>query len=201
MRVETIAATHAGAAGSTGRGCASGRQAGFTIVELMVTVAVAAILLVIAVPSFRSMLATNQLNAAANELVGGLNEARMAAIQRNAGAQFCSNSTSNNATDVLGTQCNASGGGAVVATSSSTAAQVRAAPAGLVAPVQLSGNIVAIRFNGQGQGANATALGTPYTGTVATLCNASVRGNNRIVISIAAGSVVSTAASTGSSCP
>ena len=75
---------------------------GFTMVELMVTVAVAATLLMIAVPSFRSMLATNQLNTAANELVGGLSEARMEAIQRNAGAQFCSNSSTNNTTDTLG---------------------------------------------------------------------------------------------------
>lgn len=174
---------------------------GFTLVELMVTVAVAAILLMIAVPSFRNMLATNRLNTAANELVGGLSEARMAAIQRNAGAQFCSNSASNNATDALGELCNTSGGGAVVASSSSTATPVRAAPTGLVAPVQLSGDIVAIRFNGQGLGANATALGTPFTGTVATLCSPSLNSNNRIVISIAAGSVVSTATSTGSSCP
>ncbi len=173
---------------------------GFTVVELMITVAVAAILLMIAVPSFRHMLATNQLSTAANELVGGLSEARMEAIQRNAGAQLCSNLAANNTTDTLGKQCSAAGGGAVVATSGSTAAPVRAAPAGLVAPVQLSGDIVAIRFNGQGLGFKAGGSGVPFAGTVATLCSTSLSSNNRIDIDMAAGSVVSTTASTGS-CP
>lgn len=177
---------------------------GFTMVELMVTVAVAATLLMIAVPSFRSMLATNQLNTAANELVGGLSEARMEAIQRNAGAQFCSNSSTSNTTDTLGAQCSTSGGGAVVATSGSVAAPVRAAPAGLAAPVQLSGDIVAIRFNGQGLGFKAGGTGTPYdsavSGPVATVCSTSLNSNNRIDIDMAAGSVVSTSTSTGS-CP
>lgn len=176
------------------------RARGFTLVELMVTVAVAAVLLMIAVPSFRHMLATNQLNTVANELVGGLSEARMEAIQRNAGAQFCSNSTTNNTTSTLGSQCSTSGGGAVVATSGSTAAPVRAAPVGLAAPVQLSGDIVAIRFNGQGLGFEAGGAATPFTGTVATLCSTSLSSNNRIDIDMAAGSVISTVPSSGS-CP
>lgn len=180
------------------------RARGFTIIELMVTVAIAAILLVIAVPSFRNMLATNQLATAANELVGGLSEARMEAIQRNAGAQFCSDSSSNNTTDALGARCSASGGGAVVASSGTTSTPVRAAPAGLAAPVQLSGNIVAIRFNGQGLGFQAGGAGTPFdsttSGSVATICSTSMSSNNRIAINMAAGSVVSTTTSTGS-CP
>ena len=170
----------------------------------MITVAVAAVLLMIAVPSFRHMLATNQLNTVANELVGGLSEARMEAIQRNAGAQFCSNSTTNNTTSTLGSQCSTSGGGAVVATSGSTAAPVRAAPVGLAAPVQLSGDIVAIRFNGQGLGFKAGGTGTPYdstvSGPVATICSTSLSSNNRIDIDMAAGSVISTVPSSGS-CP
>lgn len=173
---------------------------GFTLVELMVTVAVAAILLVIAVPSFRTMLATNQLVTAANEVVGGLSEARMEAIQRNADTQFCSNSTANNTSDTLGAKCSSSGAGAVVATSGSTAAPVRAAPAGLAAPVQLSGDIVAIRFNGQGLGFKAGATAAPFDSTVATLCSTALSSNNRIAINMAAGSVVSTTTSTGS-CP
>lgn len=174
---------------------------GFTLIELMVALAVAAILLLIAVPSFRSIIAANQLNTTVNGLVGALNEARMEAIQRNAAAQFCSDLAANNTTDTLGAQCSASGGGAVVATSGSTAQPVRAAPAGLVAPVQLSGNITAIRFNGQGQGFEAGVTGAPFDGIVATVCSSVASSNNRIVINMAAGgSVVTTTPSTGS-CP
>lgn len=189
---------HRGFAGQAG---SAYRARGFTMVELMVAVAVAAILLMIAVPSFRSMLATNQLTTAANTLVGALGEARMEAIQRNATAQFCSDSSTNNSTDTLGAQCSLSGGGAVVASSGSTAAPVRAAPASLVAgTVQLSGNITAIRFNGQGLGFKAGGTGAPYDSMVATVCSTSLSSNNRITINMAAGSVVSTATSTGS-CP
>lgn len=50
--------------------------------ELLVTMAVAAILLVIATPAFNAMVRTHRLNAAANELVGAANLARSEAIQR-----------------------------------------------------------------------------------------------------------------------
>ncbi|BFI95599.1 MAG: hypothetical protein RSP_11090 [Rhodanobacter sp.] len=176
------------------------RERGFTIVELMITIAVAAILLMIAVPSFRSMLASSKLTAATNALVGGLSEARMEAIQRNSAAQFCSDAGSSNTTDTLGKQCSISGGGAVVATTGSTATTVRAAPASLATPVQLSGSIVAIRFNGQGIGYQAGVTSTPYNSTVATLCSTSVSSNNRVTINMAAGSIVTTTPSTGS-CP
>ena len=56
---------------------------GFTIVELMVTLAVAAILLGLATPSFRDMLANNRLTGTATQLLGSLNLARGEAIKRN----------------------------------------------------------------------------------------------------------------------
>ena len=67
------------------------RQRGFTLVELMVTVAVAAVLLMIAVPSFRNITLSNRLNTAANDLVNAISVARMEAVKRNASTQFCSN--------------------------------------------------------------------------------------------------------------
>ena len=49
---------------------------GFTLVELLVTLAVAAILLALATPSFADLLRANRLAAANNALVTALNVAR-----------------------------------------------------------------------------------------------------------------------------
>lgn len=68
---------------------ASGRAAGFTIVELMITVAVASILLAVAIPSFNQMIVSGRLTAQANEMVAALTLARSEAIKRNANITFC----------------------------------------------------------------------------------------------------------------
>src|SRR5699024_6935398 len=59
------------------------RQHGFTLLELMVTVAVAAIIVSIAVPSFSAMLNRHRLEAAASELKFNLLLARSQAIKQN----------------------------------------------------------------------------------------------------------------------
>lgn len=62
---------------------------GFTLVELMVTVAVLAILIAIATPSFTSVINNNRLAGHANEFVATLQLARMEAVRRNARAVVC----------------------------------------------------------------------------------------------------------------
>lgn len=59
------------------------KQHGFTLLELMVTVAVAAIIVTIAVPSFSAMLDRHRLEAAAGELKLNLQLARSQAIKHN----------------------------------------------------------------------------------------------------------------------
>lgn len=58
------------------------RNAGFTILELMITVALAAVVLAIGVPSFRSLVVSNQTATDANNLVSALSLARSEAISR-----------------------------------------------------------------------------------------------------------------------
>lgn len=63
--------------------------AGFTLIELMVTVVVAGVLLTLAVPSFRAMVAANRATALANEMVTALNLARSEAVKRGAPVTIC----------------------------------------------------------------------------------------------------------------
>jgi len=69
------------------------RQQGFTLVELMVTVAVVAILAVIAFPNFQSTLRANRIAAAHNELLALLNLARSDGVRNNRGGGVCGSST------------------------------------------------------------------------------------------------------------
>lgn len=59
------------------------RIQGVTLIELMVTIAVAAILLAIATPSFTSLINSNRLTSASNEMVATLQAARMEAVRLN----------------------------------------------------------------------------------------------------------------------
>lgn len=65
---------------------------GFTLIELMVTIAVLAITLTIAAPSFQGLINSNRLVSQSNELVASLQLARSEAIRRNAKVEVCASS-------------------------------------------------------------------------------------------------------------
>lgn len=69
------------------------RSFGFTLVELMVTIAVVAILAAIAFPSFQTTLRTNRVAAANNEILGLVNLARSEAIRSGRGGGVCGSAT------------------------------------------------------------------------------------------------------------
>jgi len=62
--------------------------AGFTLVELITTVAVASILVAVAVPAFRGLVVDHRTTALVNEVVTALNLARSEAIKRGTQARF-----------------------------------------------------------------------------------------------------------------
>ncbi|MFK2876820.1 GspH/FimT family pseudopilin [Rhodanobacter hydrolyticus] len=184
--------------GVVSRRLACRQQCGFTIVELMITLAVAAILLAIAVPSFRNITLANRLNTAANGLVGAINAARMEAVKRNSSTQFCSNSTGANSSDTLGDACGVETG-AVWVLSGGEASQVLAGPANLVQPLQLNGNAAALRFTAQGQ-AQQAGTSTPFGDQVADICTSQMSQDNHRIITMRAGSILATTTSSGA-CP
>jgi prepilin-type N-terminal cleavage/methylation domain-containing protein len=65
---------------------------GFTLIELIVVMAVAAILLGIAMPSFRSFVQNSRLATQANSLVYSLNLARSEAIKLDTQVEVCASS-------------------------------------------------------------------------------------------------------------
>ena len=79
-----------------------GRMRGFTLVELLAVMAIAAILLGVGFPSMKSFVKSIQLSTASNDLLAGILMARSEAIKRNARVAICKS------TD--GVRC-ASGGG------------------------------------------------------------------------------------------
>lgn len=75
---------------------------GFTLVELMVTILVLAVLLMVAVPSFDGVRVSNQLGNYSTALVASSKLARTEAIKRNAPVTLCVSAD--------GTTCSATGG-------------------------------------------------------------------------------------------
>ncbi|WP_045727374.1 Tfp pilus assembly protein FimT/FimU [Xanthomonas sp. GPE 39] len=78
------------------------RQRGFTVVELMVTIAILAILVALAVPSFTALMRSNRLTSTANELVAALQLTRSEAVRLNGGVSLCRSADGNACANAAG---------------------------------------------------------------------------------------------------
>lgn len=149
---------------------------GFTLIELMVAIAILAILLGIAVPSFSDATLGSKLSSYANNFVASVNLARSEAIKRNTTVTLCASGD--------GSSCATSGGweqGWIVAcntTSPSTVCNAtgtdllifhrqQAMPGGFKISESSAGR--SIQFTSTGVGANQATLticrATPTVGT------------------------------------
>lgn len=70
-------------------GCDQARNAGFSLIELMVTVAVLAILLTIGVPSFQAQFEQSRFDAVRESMLTALGQARSEALTRGEPVELC----------------------------------------------------------------------------------------------------------------
>jgi len=68
-------------------------QRGFTLIELMVTIAILAIITTVAVPGFSNLIRNTKASGLSNDLVGALQYARSEAVNRNQAVAVCSGLT------------------------------------------------------------------------------------------------------------
>ena len=172
----------------------SGFQQGFTLIELMVTVAILAILATLAAPSFNDAILSNRLTSFANNFVASATLARGEAVKRNAAVKLCRSSD--------GAACAASGGwqqGWIVfndidddGTLDSTEALIQRQQA-LATDYSFTGNVYVIAFQSVGVGATNATL---------KLCRATpTAGSQEREVSVSATGRVSVTKKTAGVCP
>lgn len=72
-------------------------QSGFTLIELMVTLAVIVVILAFGLPAMMSMMSSNQAAGYANDLVGSIRLARSEAVKRGEEVTICASNASQTA--------------------------------------------------------------------------------------------------------
>lgn len=156
---------------------------GFTLIELMVTIAVMAILLAIAVPSFTDAVLGSKLSSYANNFVASAHLARSEAIKRNTAVTLCASAD--------GASCATAGGwqqGWIVLSGTTVIQRQQALPAGL----SFTGGAHSIIYQSSGINAISTTL---------TLCRATPSvGSQQREISISATGHPSVTKTTSTSC-
>jgi type IV fimbrial biogenesis protein FimT len=185
------------------------RVTGFTLVELLITLMIATILTTLAVPQFRSLVASNRLTTQSNDVIAAINFARSTAIKRN-GSVFLCRAASDTATDCVTSQAQwthwivRTGAGNVIrrGTINTHGGKLRVTS-------ELTNDTV--EFGADGLGRQNGALFGTTPGSAATdctsttkncikVCTSSVSANNKREVVLAAGSRISTKTVSGT-CP
>lgn len=165
------------------RACARG----FTMIELLLAITVAALLFAIGVPMFRDASLGSRLSAAANNLLGSVQLARSEAIKRNLAVSVCPSSDNDEICDL--------GGGwevgwMVVDSAAEVIQRQPALPPGF--RMTQSGGTTELAFQPIGIGANAAVI---------TVCRNDPIGSQERVLSVRATGTAQVTNTTAGVCP
>lgn len=157
------------------------RQNGFTLLELMITVAIAAILLAVAIPSFQSVMSSNRITSQTNNFLADLAVARSEALKRGTGVSICASS---NGTSCSGTATTDWSTGWIVFTDSGTVGSVDGSDTVLRVGDTLRGGVALTSTSGSAQGyIRYSPSGSVTTTNSFTLCKSGMTGRT-IAISL-----------------
>ncbi len=177
----------------------------------MIAVAVAAITLVIAIPSYTGLVYSNRLSSAANEFVGAIREAQIEAIKHNQFVQFCgtANNSAGASDTFFGGYCDGlpglvayqdkgnNGSGVIVW-------QKPSLPTNVLLGDGTGGTtaVTALRFSGNGLATVPTGT-APYSGFVADIYTLKTTRNNHRCLYIVTGNTLSSCIVSGGAgaCP
>ncbi|MGI4839188.1 MAG: GspH/FimT family pseudopilin [Janthinobacterium lividum] len=151
------------------------RNKGFSLIELMVTVAVLAILVSVGIPTFSTLIRNNRADADTNEFYRALNYARLEAINRGVNVRVVPATTGAGWNTPLNVQI-----GATVTSSNPALRMIGAMSTN--ATMTPSSNLSYIEFNNLGGLANPTAALTMAYANGATTRNVGVCLNGRVVL-------------------
>lgn len=178
------------------------RQTGFTLIELMVAVAILAILVTVAVPSFQSVLTNNRLADSRDRMMSAIQYTKGEAVARNRAVTLCPS------TD--GATCasanNWDDGWIVVADNNSTGASVNIAEVLRVFPGPNSAHVTLTHGGASGAIAHLRFLPTGIVDNLSEqkyfgFCDPAGNGQARsLIISVTTGAL-STGTEADASCP
>lgn len=159
-KVKQRVSTHKPGRCGRGLGARLAPMRGFTLIELMVTVAILAILAAVAAPSFNEAILSNRLASFANNFVASAQLARSEAIKRNATVTLCRSAN--------GTACATTGSwqqGWIVLSGTTVVQYQQALAAGYL----LTGDVDSVAFQPIGAGVTSATLklcrSTPSAGS------------------------------------